>query len=150
MSSKLVHKAQAEHNERAAQHLLNTEFLDWSCTSAFYSALHYVESAFFDIPLIQHTDECFLKNKSKIKAEKGDISVHIYREILVGKVFPRIRTSYRQLWEVSEQVRYLDKSNRTAFEFITKNTAERLVNSDLNTVKSSSVQAQPPMSAARL
>ena len=57
MSSYQAHLHQAEHNEGLLSELTaSLSYKDWLVTVAFYSAIHYVEAAFFNIPAIGHTD----------------------------------------------------------------------------------------------
>lgn len=139
MASKTTHKAQALHNELLAKKLVGGDYYDWACTAAFYSALHYVEAKFNDIPEIVHTDEAYEKYKavkkiSPLTTSDVDQGVHNFRLTLIGHKYPNIRVSYRQLMEVSRQVRYLD-GDKIACDFISSQIATNLVKSDLGKVK---------------
>lgn len=135
MASKTIHVSQARHNQKLAKRLLTSEYYDWACTSAFYSALHYVEAKFFEIPEVVHSDKAYKKHKNLMKEEDINLGVHSFRVMLLGNRFPKLRTSYRQLMEVSFQVRYLENHDKVACDFISIETAKNLVNKDLIKIK---------------
>lgn len=135
MASKNIHLAQAEHNQKLANKLLTGEYYDWACTTGFYSALHFVEAKFNDIPEIVHSDEAYKKHKNLMRQEDLSLGVHSFRVILLGNKFPQLRTSYRQLMEVSFQVRYLENLDKAACDFINIATAKNLVKNDLTKIK---------------
>jgi len=57
VSSYQVHLCQAQHNEGLLSELMaSLSYKDWLVTVAFYSAIHYIEAAFFNNPAIGHTD----------------------------------------------------------------------------------------------
>lgn len=139
MASKTVHQTQAKHNELIAKKLVVGDYYDWACTAAFYSALHYIEAKFNDIQEIGHTDEAYEKWKAAKKISPittSDINqgVHNFRLTLLGYKCPNARMPYRQLMEVSRQVRYLD-GGKIACDFISQQTASGLINNDLVKVK---------------
>jgi len=135
MSSKKTHLDQANHNEKAAKAMIDGDYYDWSCTCAFYSALHYVEARFADIPKIQHTDKVYEENKDKLKGEDVIKSVHWYREVLIGNEFPSIRSAYTHLQATSKICRYLTGNDKSACDVVSRDTAKRLVNEKLATIK---------------
>ncbi len=135
MASKTVHQSQANHNEEIANELVKGNYYDWACTTAFYSALHYVEAKFYDIPEIVHTDDAYEKNKTLMKNEDINFGVHLFRETRLGGKFPSLRSSYRQLREVSEQARYLKLQDKKACDFLRRETANKLVKEDLPKIK---------------
>lgn len=135
MASKAVHLSQAEHNEKLAIQLVSGDYYDWACTAAFYSALHYVEANFFEVPEIVHTDDAYDKNRNLMRSQDINFGVHLFRETLVGGKYPNSRNAYRHLREVSEQVRYLKSQDKVACDFINQAVANRLVNQDLAKVK---------------
>lgn len=136
MSSKKTYLDQAGHNEKAANSLVNSDYYDWSCTCAFYAALHYVEAKFVDIPEIQHTDKVYEDNKDKFKDENLPKSVHGYREFLVGKKFSSgVRLAYGHLQATSEICRYLRGHDKKACDIFSRDTARRLVQEKLVTIK---------------
>lgn len=135
MSTLDTHKAQAKHNEKLANKLSETVFIDWSITSAFYAALHYVEAAFFFTPEIVHTEACYNKYRSKMASLDMKKTMHVFRENLLGQAFPKIMTKYRQLRLASEAARYLlVTSDKTAFNYFPKTTLKRLLG-DLKAIK---------------
>ena len=135
MASKNIHLAQAEHNQKLANKLLIGDYFDWACTTAFYSALHYVEAKFYDIPEIIHSDEAYKKKKQFMKEDDINLGVHLFREVALSGKYPLLRTSYRQLREISYQVRYLENHDKVACDFISIDTAKNLVASDLTKIK---------------
>jgi hypothetical protein len=135
MASKEVHLAQARHNEDAALQLKDTDFYDWGCTAAFYSALHYIEAGFNDNPAVVHTSELYKTTKGVRKDEDYKGGEHAFRAMLVGRLFPKAETAYRQLWNASNTVRYIE-SGQIATDSIKKPVAERLITGDLPKVKS--------------
>lgn len=135
MASKNTHLAQAGHNQKLANILLKGEYYDWACTSAFYSALHYVEAKFNDIPEIVHSDEAYKKKGQFMKDEDIKMGVHLFREITLSGKYPLLRASYRQLREISFQVRYLENHDKVACDFINIGIAKNLVKNDLTKIK---------------
>ena len=135
MSAKITHKAQAEHNEKLALQLSNSDSFDWSITCAFYAALHYVEAKFATLPKILHTEECFNRNKD-FANEAKITNVHSFREWLISKNFSKtVYGCYKQLQRNSEIARYLeDARNKTAFTYFTKEIVKKLLD-NLNTIK---------------
>jgi hypothetical protein len=134
MASKKIHLAQAGHNQKLANKLLTGDYYDWACTTAFYSALHYVEAKFNDIPEIVHSDEAYKKNRQTMEDQDINLGVHLFREVALSGKYPLLRNSYRHLREVSSQVRYLDH-DKTACDFINIDTAKSLVKNDLTKIK---------------
>lgn len=136
MSSKKTHLDQAEHNAKVANSLVDGEYYDWSCTCAFYAAIHFVEAKFADIPEILHTDKVYEDNKDKFKDEGGGKSIHWYREFLVGQKLPNtVRLAYGHLKATSEMCRYLRGQDKKACDLISKEDAKKLVREKLTTVK---------------
>lgn len=135
MASKNTHLAQAGHNQKLAKKLITGDYYDWACTTAFYSALHYVEAKFYDIPEIVHSDEAYKRKRQFMREEDINLGVHLFREVALSGKFPQLRASYRQLKEVSFQVRYLENLDKVACDFISLDTAKNLVNNDLTKIK---------------
>lgn len=135
MSNYKIHDIQAVHNEKLAIDLSKSEFIDWSITCAFYSALHYVEAAFTHITEIVHTEDCYNKNRSSISEYYNGLSLHVFRDKLIGVHYKKIRSKYNQLKTASETARYLFTTNdKTAFDYFSKSLVQRLLQ-DLQEIK---------------
>ena len=103
-------KAHAQHNKAVCELLLSHKnFNDWVVTTAFYSALHYVQSKVFP-----YTDEKgathnnideYLNYLSSTSAGKKD-SKHSATIKLVNKELRSIRTHYRWLYDTCMTARY--------------------------------------------
>jgi hypothetical protein len=128
MAEPITHEKQAQHNEKIATKLVNSPFIDWAVTCAFYSALHYVESKLIDHPKAGHSEKKFEELKETMQEQLKIKSVHAYREFMVGQLFPNVRTQYSQLRYMREAVSYIEKSNKKCgFEFITPATAKKAI-----------------------
>lgn len=127
MSGLSTHNAQAEHNEKLADKLSNTNFIDWSITCAFYAALHYAEAVFTSIPEVLHGEECYNKFRSKMSSLDIDQGLHVFRENLIGKKFPKIKNEYHHLRMASYNARYLKTGDKPAYEFFPKSTLKLLL-----------------------
>ena len=99
MATQADHLLQGEHNEALARNLSqNLSYKDWLITTAFYAAIHYVESDFATDPAIGHSE----------MNRPTDRSLHQYRYDLVRRRYSsRCRRSYAKLRDASENVRYL-------------------------------------------
>jgi hypothetical protein len=121
-----LHTEQAEHNLSASKYLVeNSDFFDWSATTSFYSAVHYVESAlsylyeknqslkYFDQDVkIQHSDDLAANEAYPSYSGKPLYSPHKVRRELVEKNFVNINNSYELLFSASWFQRYTNwKSN---------------------------------------
>jgi len=105
-------KAHAQHNKDACEFLLaNTKFHDWVVTTAFYSAMHYVQSRIFpyndgtttftDIDV--YVDHINAENR---KAKRNTISKHRAVIKLVERQLPSIQAEYRKLFDTCMNARY--------------------------------------------
>ena len=62
-------------------------------------------------------------------------SVHAFRDMLIGKAFPKIRSKFTQLRLMSQSARYLETSSgKCGFDYITSATADRAL-ADLEYIK---------------
>lgn len=143
MASTQIHTNQARHNEKLAKKLLKTPFIDWVCTTTFYAALHYVEAKFTGIPQIVHTETCYENKQYEIKSEDKRISLHLFRELLIGKFFSDgVKARYRHLRTSSEAVRYLYAPiNKIGSDYIDEPTVEKFLNKDLEDIKNAKPKA---------
>jgi len=86
--NEIIHRMQAEQNERLARGLvlLSPQFLDWGVTACFYAAIHLVDSylARYNIHPRNHTE----------------------REELIQRQFRPIRRDYWRLKHHSIRARY--------------------------------------------
>lgn len=105
MSSYQAHLHQAEHNEGLLSELLaSLSYKDWLVTVAFYSAIHYVEAAFFNNPAIEHTDTSIPTDPNG----KWLHSPHIWRMRLLWNNYPEyVWKGFRSLYNASYIARYL-------------------------------------------
>jgi len=135
MSSKVIHLKQAGHNFSTTKALMNTEFYDWACTTAFYTALHYVEAKFYEDPKIIHTNQSYESVKIRLQQMGTDKGVHSWREQLISQKFPTLFSNYRQLQICSQLTRYLENKEKTSTQLVTKGAVERLISDDLESIK---------------
>lgn len=107
MSSYQAHLHQAQHNEGLLSELMaSLSYKDWLVTVAFYSAIHYVEAAFFNDPSIRHTDTSI----PTYPDGRWRDSPHIWRMKLLEKHYPEYAwRSFRSLYNESYVARYLLK-----------------------------------------
>jgi hypothetical protein len=98
-------KAHAEHNERACDFLiLDGNFTDWIVTTAFYSALHYVQHEIFPLANGTVTYPNFNNYYSSLTFPKA--SKHSVTANLVGSELSTCETSYRWLLDACHTARY--------------------------------------------
>ncbi|MCE6988982.1 hypothetical protein [Dyadobacter sp. CY323] len=104
----------AEHNEKACDHLLTgpneegVSFHDWVVTTAFYSAMHYVQHEIFPLQVGDNVyrsfNEYYLKNfkgsekPSKHTAIAELVKIHIYNAY----------SAYKALIDSCHTARYTD------------------------------------------
>lgn len=82
-----MRKQHAEHNEKACDYLLNSpDYYDWVVTTAFYSALHFVQHEIF--PLSEggknynNIDE--YKTLTRSKDSKHNLTIKLVRRHISG------------------------------------------------------------------
>lgn len=98
--------AHALHNENACNFIhASKDFPDWVITTAFYSALHFVNYEMFPLDSLgtifdnfedYYSTRCFGKNISK----------HEATALLVGRYMKNSRSRYRWLLDVCKTARY--------------------------------------------
>lgn len=98
-------RSQAEHNARLCDLLLsNGQFNDWVITSAFYSALHYVEAHLFPLTLGSETYIDF--DTYYAKKIMGTINKHKARRELVALQLSSCSGAYNWLQDNCFNARY--------------------------------------------
>lgn len=100
-------KSHAIHNEKACEYLLKSkEYNDWVITTAFYSALHYVQESLF--PLIEEEKkfEEFTSYYNLKNTGENSISKHALTKKLVKEKLPQISSYYRWLFDQCQTARY--------------------------------------------
>ncbi len=135
MPSGSDHIAQAKHNEGFASSLKSDPtYKDWIVTVCFYAALHYIESAFFNIPSVQHTI-----TNIPIDPITGNrrYSQHAWRSKLVANNFSKkVYIHFQKLYANSMTARYLD-INRSGLSssYFSDQDALNAFDKDLQTIK---------------
>lgn len=104
-------KKQALHNEEACNHLESSgKFNDWVVTTAFYSAMHFVQYKIFPIKIKgekkERTFNCFDDYYSAQKFELKGVSKHKATVNLVNENLPSISSKYRRLKDLCWSARY--------------------------------------------
>ncbi len=102
----------AKHNEKACKHLnSNGEFKDWIITTAFYSAIHYVDHSLFpnqyedpSTKKIKHFKslDFYFTHTDRTKPK------HEIRHDLVDEHLPEISDQFQTLKENCSNARYVD------------------------------------------
>lgn len=107
MSQKLKH---AVHNEEACKYLgARSDYADWVVTTAFYSALHFVEHKIFPFTHSKNGRDEMLKNISDYKKISDPRkSKHELRYDLVVWHCQVIENQYKWLWDTCSSARYFD------------------------------------------
>jgi len=101
-----MRKEHGNHNLDLCKIILDEGgYNDWVVTTAFYSAVHFVEHALF--PLIEKNVEYKTFNEywQNIYSHRH-VSKHDCKKKLVNKYIPAVRTEYRELYEDCFSSRY--------------------------------------------
>jgi len=102
-------KSQAEHNEEVCKYLHKAnKYPDWVISSAFYSAIHYIDCCLFPDAYTMpngHTKNCHSIDDYYNKSNQR-IKMHQIRMHLVEDNFDKIANSFKWLLEQSFQLRY--------------------------------------------
>lgn len=105
-----MRKAHAEHNEQACEYIFKDgRFNDWVVTTAFYSALHYVQHKIF--PLNIGGQNFYNLNSyysSIVKGQHANTNKHQTLVNLVANQIPSIAGNYRWLYNICMTARYND------------------------------------------
>lgn len=100
----------AKHNEDACNAIYQLEkYNDWVVTTAFYSALHYVNHKLFPSEY-EGTQFATLDTyyRHRFISSNRKPSKHWFTLNLVKEKLPTINASYRRLFELSSNARYID------------------------------------------
>ncbi len=102
---------QALHNETVSKYLEDSgNFNDWVITTAFYSALHFVQHKIFPLKHViagkERTFACFDDYYSTCNMSSQKISRHTETINLVKKNIPAIFSQYRRLKDICHSARY--------------------------------------------
>jgi hypothetical protein len=96
-------KEHGERNKKLCNELYNGKiYYDWVITTAFYSAIHFVEDKIF--PCIVNSNSC--KNINEVKAAFKMNGRHASRERIVWQHLPKIAAQYKWLDDKSRYARY--------------------------------------------
>jgi hypothetical protein len=99
---------QAEHNERLSDHLLGLgDFHDWVVTTAFYSAIHFVEHKIFPATINGQKFQTFEEYYDE-ESKRKNLSKHAIKANLVGQRLPGIKRQYGWLKDACHSARYID------------------------------------------
>jgi hypothetical protein len=117
----------AEHNEAVFDHLYpNKDFVDWIVTTAFYSALHYVDSKIFPINYnekgikfsVSDMESYAVSGLNKFGNDK-----HVCRIKLVERNLKEVSHNFSWLYSNCKNARYhnynFSDKNKTC-EYVTK------------------------------
>ena len=109
MPSLLAHLWQARHNEKLAKELVDSlTYKDWAVTTAYYTAIHYIEAAFSQDSDILHTEYRIPCGSKR--------SMHSIREELVLEHYSKAWEALRKLHTQSNIARYLNTERRVFME----------------------------------
>jgi hypothetical protein len=104
--------AHARHNETACQHLKNSGlFNDWVITTAFYSAIHFIDHELFPK---QYEDpqtgrpRTFNDFESYYNRTDRSVNKHQLRHNLVDEYIPEVSDQYQTLKENCWTARYVN------------------------------------------
>lgn len=103
-----MRKEHGKHNLDLCKVILDDgNYNDWVITTAFYSAVHYVEHALF--PLIEDGVEYPTFNEYwQINFHPIHVSKHDCKKRLVKRYLPAVKTQYRELCDDCMNSRYND------------------------------------------
>ena len=103
-----MRKEHAIHNEAACDFLLtSSQFNDWVVTTAFYSALHFVQHEIFPITEGNKTYRDLNEYYGKVlKISNKSLSKHTATILLVSKKLPKCAAHYRWLHDACMTARY--------------------------------------------
>lgn len=100
-----IRKEHAERNQSLCDNLFTTgPYYDWVATTAFYSALHYVQHRLFEVT----PSLCPYTTLEAAKAHYGCHSLHKVRQHLITDHFAIVSVDYSFLEKTSRTARYLN------------------------------------------
>jgi hypothetical protein len=127
MSQRLKH---ALHNEDVCAYLGNRlDYADWVITTAFYSALHFVEHKVFPFTHTVNGTPHVINNINDYKRINPNKTKHELRYDLVIWKCQAIQSQYKWLWDTCSNARYYD------YKFPNSKVTIGLANSSLKDVK---------------
>ena len=128
-------KEHAQRNLDLCLSLLNEgKYNDWVITTAFYSAVKFVEYALF--PFVHNKIEYSDFNEYyEVKSNNGVPNKHTIRKRLVSDELQQIRTQYRELFDECHTARYYDYNISPSKAIEAKKNAE-FIKSECLKVKS--------------
>ena len=98
-----------QHNKKACDFLLESgEFNDWVITTAFYSALHYLESELFPLSLTNNSGRTnnYHSFDEYCSENQNYRSKHRLRRSLIEEHLPEISIEYNTLMDLCWTARY--------------------------------------------
>jgi hypothetical protein len=99
-------KEHAEHNKNLCDKLYSEGgFNDWIVTTAFYSAIHFIDHKIFPT---KNTSKTYKDIADAKLAYGGQISPHKVRGILVHTELSKQRGNYNYLKQMSHTARYVN------------------------------------------
>lgn len=99
-----MRKEHAEHNEMACDFLLTSQkYNDWVVTTAFYSALHFVQNEIFPFTErgVTYSNINQYKARSRSRLSKHELTIE-----LVKTHIPAALINYRWLYDACMSARY--------------------------------------------
>lgn len=98
----------AEHNEKLCKHLMHiNSFPDWVVTTAFYSALHFIEHKLFPLGVGDKSYSTFNQYYlSEVQNTDNEKSKHEAKIDLVHNHLNAAHPHYRQLFDLCMTARY--------------------------------------------
>lgn len=109
MIKKLNH---AKHNEQACDYLSKSDYRDWIVTTAFYSALHYIEFQIFPITEEKSEYKSFSSYYSGVLLphaleKEMDINKHeALIDLVKSKLPEEVFINYKFLYDICMNARY--------------------------------------------
>lgn len=117
----------ARHNEEVYTHIRDeTKFTDWLITTAFYTAVHYVESFLFPF---EDFDDTVIESIHDYHKGNNFSSLHVSRDQLVKSRMSDVHGSYKRLQDLSKTSRYKE------YEFTTHDSYSILTDQKLDAIK---------------
>ncbi|MBD3330273.1 hypothetical protein GF354_01950 [Candidatus Peregrinibacteria bacterium] len=107
--AKITSLDHAEHNEKACKYLnRKPDFLDWVITTAFYSALHFINHKIFPYKVKVNGKMIIIKDFATYcnNYKKDTTRKHHQLSALVEEKCPEIADDYNQLKDISWTARY--------------------------------------------
>lgn len=104
-------RVKATHNKEACEFINSSgKFPDWVITTAFYSALHFLEAKALPFKARDASNNRItITHLSEYKTLRGiDKSLHHARLVLLREREPQIATDYKRLFDLCHLARYVD------------------------------------------